>query len=231
MIRILIVEDDPMVAEFNKRFVEQVPGYQLQGVAADAKEACRILKVTTVDLILLDIYMPGIDGLELLRQLRKAGSCVDVIILSAASDSETIRQALLQGAVDYVIKPFEFERLQEALLRYQHAHKALAEERVKQEDLDRLFLGNGNEGGKGVLPKGLDRKTLRKVWTQVQQQPESFTTSELASLVGISRVSVRKYLEYLEQVQLVRLEINYGNVGRPTYYYSCVGKKGGDIHF
>lgn len=114
MIRVLIVEDDPMVAEFNKHYLEQIGGFALRGIAASVDEGLKLLEKKEIDLILLDIFMPGLSGLELLSQIRKMGKGVDVIVVSAAADSYSIKKALQYGAVDYLIKPFEFERFREA---------------------------------------------------------------------------------------------------------------------
>ena len=116
MINVLIVEDDPMVAEFNKRYLNQVEGFKLKAVARSFEEAIEVLKTKDIQLILLDIFMPGLSGLELLSQIRKTDSEVDVIIVSAACDIQTIKKALKYGAVDYLIKPFEFERFNSALI-------------------------------------------------------------------------------------------------------------------
>ena len=118
MTRILIVEDDPMVANLNSRLIQTMEGFELAGIASDAKEALSFLAENTVDLILLDIYMPGMNGLEMLSRVREMKCPVDVLVVSAARDSNSIQSALRNGAVDYLIKPFDFERLRQALQAY-----------------------------------------------------------------------------------------------------------------
>ena len=114
----MIVDDDPMVAEFNKRYVDLVAGFHVISVVHSAGDALTVLDSEQIDLILLDIFMPGMNGLELLINLRQVGKGVDVIVITAACDSNNIKKALQFGAVDYIIKPFEFERLNAALLAY-----------------------------------------------------------------------------------------------------------------
>lgn len=224
MIPVLIVEDDPMVAVFNQRYVEQIPGFRVAATARDGAEALSLLKTQEIRLILLDIYMPGMNGLEFLHACRTAGHPADVIVISAASDSASIRQALLQGAADYIIKPFAFSRFAAALTQYRESHKFLAgQEVLSQEELDARILYK--PAAESPIPKGLDRHTLENVCGAVRAMKGLFTTEELAQEVGISRVSARKYLEFLRQRDVLRLDVCYGSVGRPTYKYRCLDKQ------
>ena len=222
MRKVLIVEDDPMVALFNKRYLEQVPGFRLEAIANNANDALDILSKKPIDLILLDIYMPGMNGLELLSHIRQTGQGVDVIILSAACDSYSIKQGLLHGAIDYIIKPFEFTRLYTALIQYKERDVLLNDQKsMNQKELDECILHKENQV-QSELPKGLDRNTLRKIWLAIQEVNGPFTTEQLAKVVGISRVSARKYLDFLQKLQMIHLDICYGAVGRPTYKYHCI---------
>lgn len=224
MIKVLIVEDDPMVVKFNKYYLEQVGGFQLKAVAASADAAFKILELEPIDLILLDIYMPGIDGLELLSQLRKMDKNVDVIIVSAAKDSISIKKALQHGAVDYLIKPFEFERFNSALSSFKNREKFMnGQENISQEELDKHLHNNGHSSNIETLPKGLDRNTLKHVWDKILEiEDTAFSTEELAVLLGISRVSIRKYLNFLEEIEALRKEVIYGSLGRPIYKYTYI---------
>ncbi|HAK75050.1 MAG TPA: two-component system response regulator DcuR [Sporomusaceae bacterium] len=222
MIRVLIVEDDPMVAEFNRRYLEKVDGFVATAVARSAREALTLLESLEVDLILLDLFMPGMNGLELLAQIREQRKGVDVLIVTAACDSPSIKQALRNGAIDYLIKPFEFERLSAALADYRNQVLFMRNRAsVSQEELDRQILGKEQQE-QADLMKGLDRNTLKTVWDKIREiTGTAFTTEELANQVGISRVSMRKYLEFLKQIDVLQMEVIYGSVGRPVYKYRC----------
>lgn len=227
MINVLIVEDDPMVAEFNKRYLEQVEGFALKGIAASADEAVTILKREGIDLILLDIYMPGMSGLELLSQIRKIGEGIDIIVVSAASDSDSIKKALQYGAVDYLIKPFEFDRFREALATYR-GRATLMQDQVKlsQVDLDKQIFRKYDTSKPGELPKGLNRDTLKLVWEHILETgKEPFSTEEISQRVGISRVSMRKYLSFLDEIGVLETEVLYGSVGRPVYKHRRIPSK------
>ncbi|AFM01947.1 MULTISPECIES: response regulator [Desulfitobacterium] len=224
MIKALIIEDDPMVAELNRLYLEQVGGFQLVASAGSAAEAMKVLKKKKVDLILLDIFMPGINGLEFLTQLRKSEIESDVIIVSASTDSQSIRKALQHGAVDYLIKPFEYERFRDALNAYKKRELLMKnKEKLSQKDLDEQIFNKEEEEiveKKPDLPKGISRDTLKLVWDHILVTCDtSFTTEEMAQRVGISRVSMSKYISFLRGQEVLNTEISYGAVGRPVNYH------------
>ncbi|MBU8906424.1 response regulator [Desertibacillus haloalkaliphilus] len=224
MIHVLIVEDDPMVAEFNKLYLEQIEGFTFVSSVTTAKEALRLIEQKRIDLILLDIYMPSMNGLELLTEIRKLNKAIDVVIISAANDKGSIERALRNGAVDYLIKPFEFERFQQALTRYRNDKLKMAKhERFNQADLDHLIKQEGQPPSteQRTLPKGLTKHTLKAIWeTILEMKDRPFTTEELGHHVGISRVSIRKYLAFLNEIGVVDEENVYGSVGRPLNQYN-----------
>ncbi|MEK8212294.1 response regulator [Paenibacillus sp. FSL L8-0463] len=223
-IKVLIVEDDPMVAKFNRHYLEQVQGFEFAGWASSGDEAAKMLADREVDLILLDIYMPHTNGLQLLSSLREQGSMVDVIVISAASDNGSIRKALQYGAVDYLIKPFEFARFQAALSAYREDHLLMKHrEHLSQEQLDKLLRHSlGTEDDKaGTLPKGLAEGTLESIWNTIQRlERPVFSTEDITASAPLSRISVRKYLAFLTEAGVLEMEISYGAVGRPVYMYT-----------
>lgn len=223
-IKVLIVEDDPMVAKFNRHYLEQVQGFEFIGWASSGEEARRWLAECEVDLILLDIYMPHTSGLQLLSSLREQGSMVDIIVISAASDNGSIRKALQHGAVDYLIKPFEFARFQAALSAYREDYLLMKHrEHLSQEQLDKLLRHSmgAEEDKTGVLPKGLTEGTLESIWNIIQQLESAvFSTEDITLNAPISRISVRKYLAFLTEAGVLDMEISYGAVGRPVYMYT-----------
>lgn len=226
MIRVLIVEDDPMVAEFNRRYLAQIEGFVLADMVRSAADALLVLEKQEVDLILLDIFMPHMNGLDLLSQIRSIDSNVDVIVVSAACDNHTIQKALRYGVVDYLIKPFEFERFQAALSAYRDRLLFMrGQDSIKQAELDRKILLK-DQPQINELPKGIDRNTLKIVWEHIRDdEGRDFTTEEMARRVGVSRVSMRKYLAFLMALEILRREVTFGSIGRPMYKYRCINTK------
>jgi two-component system, CitB family, response regulator MalR len=224
VIKVLLVEDDPMVAELNRVYVERVGGFETIASVRSGAEAMEVLRKRTVDLILLDIFMAGQSGMDLMTEIRKLALDVDVIFVTAARDTKTIGKALKLGAVDYLIKPFEFERLQQALENYRETHRRMRDEHpVSQTELDKFLSRNSSEARTGnPLPKGLDRMTLDRILhalTTRSEETEWFTCDEISGCVGISRVSVRKYFEFLSGIRVLRMEPGYGGVGRPVHRF------------
>lgn len=222
MIKVMIVEDDPMVAEFNKCYLELVEGFTLKALVHTADEAFAVLDQIEIDLIMLDIFMPGMNGLDFLVNLRKQGKGVDVLVITAACDNNHIKKALRFGAVDYIIKPFQFERLNSALLAYKGLVDLMEQDVLKQVELDQCVLYK-EQPVSAKLPKGVDRNTLNVIWKKIEELGQSpFSTEEIANEIGVSRVSMRKYLEFLKQIGSLKLELIYGTVGRPIYQYRCI---------
>jgi len=224
MIKVLIVEDDPMVIKFNKYYLEQIEGFKLNGIARSANEAFEILKKEEIDLILLDVFMPVTSGLELLAEIRKMNENIDVIMVSAARDSASVKKALHYGAVDYLIKPFEFERFSSALNNYRNRGKLVNDkDDLSQEELDKHILYKKQNSDLIEFPKGLDKNTLKLSWERIiENKDKVFSTEELAKLVGVSRVSMRKYVSFLEEEGALKKKVVYGSIGRPIYKYKCI---------
>jgi two-component system, CitB family, response regulator MalR len=224
MIKVLIVEDDPMVAEFNKRYLKEMSGFHLSGIVHNVRDAREFLNKEQVNLILLDVYMPGATGLELLHFIREKEIAVDVILITAAADTEKIQTALRLGAVDYLIKPFEFERFSQALVQYKGKYAFFEKSQIfNQEELDeRILHSEQRPSGELIidLPKGLTSSTLQNIIDVIKSKEGSlFSTDDIAESTLISRVSVRKYLKYLTQLGVLEESLTYG-IGRPVYFYT-----------
>ncbi|MED5816278.1 response regulator [Mycolicibacterium sp. 050232] len=211
---VLVVDDDFMVAEIHRRFVDRVDGYRAVSVARNGTEALAAATELRPDLILLDVYLPDMTGLEVLRRLRAEGNRVGVIMVTAARELDTVRGALDGGAADYLVKPFEFDQLRAKLVAFAARAEALAAEGgADQSTIDNLFGG----GPVAALPKGLGAETGRLVMAAVRGAGE-VSAAECAELVGISRVSARRYLEYYLSTGALELRLQYG-AGRPARRY------------
>lgn len=223
MYGVLIIEDDPQVAQMTADFLAQ-SGYRVAGIAGGAEQALEYLRREKVQLILLDIYLPGISGLEILRRLRMEQSQAEAIIVSAAKDSAQIREAFRMGCVDYIIKPFTYARLSEALNKFQNRSALLKKNCLNQSEVDRLS-GEGCTVVKSetdALPKGIDRNTLQRICEELIERSNAFCVQDIAVALELSRVSVKKYLDFLVGERLLQKTYIYGSVGRPVNEYRFV---------
>lgn len=215
---VFIVEDDPMVLEVNKGFLEKMNGFELAGESTNGRNAYEKILVKKPNLILLDMFLPDMTGMELFLKLRADRIPSDIIMITAARDAQTVQEALRLGAIDYLIKPFRFDRFEKALLQYKNSTKKLANANsYKQEDIDQ-WLGIQHETTE--LPKGLNDLTMKQILDYLMTDRTPITSEQLAQNVGMARVTVRKYLDFLATKGSVHINLKYGTVGRPTKYYS-----------
>ena len=220
MIRTLVVDDDAMTASIHRSYVERVPGFEVVGEAHTGRRALEAVRELRPDLLLLDIYLPDMSGLDVLRTLREPGQPhVDVIAVTAAKDVATLRTAIHGGVIHYLVKPFFFDTLRERLEGYAALHGRL--ERLRepdQHDIDHVFSLLRSHGRHG-LPKGISAPTLETVVEALQRSEGEMTAVELAESTGISRGTARRYLEYLALTGAVELSLRYGTTGRPEHRY------------
>ncbi|SNT05664.1 response regulator [Rhodococcoides kyotonense] len=213
---VLVVDDDFMVAEVHRRFVDATPGFRVSRVVHSAADALAAVRDSTPDLVLLDVYLPDRSGLDALQQLRGEGSSVAVIVVTAARELDTVSRALHGGASDYLVKPFEYPQLVEKLDNFRRRARALADSgTVDQSLIDSLF---GAALPKVQLPKGLSPVTGRLILETVQSSGE-VSASECAESAGLSRVSVRRYLEHYASTGVLEVRLEYGRAGRPVHRY------------
>lgn len=219
-VKVLLIEDDPMVQEVNKEFIRSVKGFQVVAVASNGEEGIHLVKEVRPDLVFLDVFMPKKDGIRVLQEFRKQELETDVIVVSAAKDRETIKLMLQNGAMDYIIKPFKLNRIQRALERYLQYRMSLRESgAISQEQLDLLLYSERSKKIVSTLPKGLNKFTLDEITAYVKKQGEPRSAEEVASAIGIARVTARRYLDYLEKKGAIRLAVQYGGIGRPINRY------------
>ena len=222
MISVLVVDDDFMVARLHSSVVAREEGFEVAGIASTGKDALRAVEATRPDLVLLDIYLPDMTGLEVLLRLREGASeDLDVIVISAARDLDTLRTALRGGVFHYLVKPFEIESLQHRLREYAVHRAELAElTEVGQDDVDRVFRVGAVARGAGGLPKGISQETTDLVLQALEAADEDgLSATECAESTGLSRSSTRRYLEHLVAVGTAEMRPRYGAAGRPERRY------------
>lgn len=222
--KVIIIEDDPMVASINKQYVKRNHLLELTGIFSNGTDALKYLENHTVNLIILDMYMPVMDGQEFLRRLRTSDNPVDVIMVTAASDITSIRSLLSYGLVDYLVKPFEYSRFAMALEKFIQKQRLLEQNQdLSQQKLDEFLASTGfsRSNEKELLPsKGLQSKTLDSIRSYLNQHiGEGLTSEQIADEVGLSRVTIRRYMNYLIELKEVSSDVDYNTGGRPSIIY------------
>lgn len=218
---VLVVDDDYRVAAIHAAFVERVPGYVVVGKAHSAAEALKLARTLHPDLVLMDIYLPDGDGLDVVRSLLDEPDPPAVIVITAAREIATVRQAMQLGAMHYLVKPFGFAVLAERLTAYQKLRRHLLRlrDQPEQADVDELF-GMMRAPASLVRPdKGHSAPTLELVRNSVPTDDADVSAAEVAETVGISRATAQRYLTYLERHGVVKLQLRYGATGRPEHRY------------
>ncbi|MBR5264543.1 MAG: response regulator [Clostridia bacterium] len=218
--KVLIVEDDPMVSMINEQYVNRNKAFHVVGKCKDGKSALEYLEGNHVDLIVLDVYMPQMDGFETLRQIRKNKKPVDIIMVTAANDRASLEEALHLGVVDYLVKPFTYDRFRIALDKYVSHLAALKDlDTLNQKNID-FIIENAHKKSEELYPKGIQEKTLQTILGEIKKNPSKWMTGdEIADLVGLTGVTVRRYLNHLAEKGILLSEIDYVTGGRPCMRY------------
>jgi response regulator of citrate/malate metabolism len=219
VIRTLVVDDDFMVAKVHSGYVARTEGFEVVGVAHTGADALRLVRDLRPDLVLLDVYLPDVDGLTVLRDLRAAGGPdVDVIVITAATDVDTVRTAMRGGVLHYLIKPFEYAALRDQLVHFAALRRKLDRlHEAGQADVDLVFGARPRSAP--TLPKGLTTQTARLVEQVLRDAPDGVSATECAEATTLSRVSARRYLEHFVAEGKAEVRLRYGGTGRPERGY------------
>jgi len=221
MIDVVIIEDDPMVSMITEKIINSVGEFRVVKTFKEGKPAIKYLEKNHVELIILDMFLPDTNGLVTLETIRKKKIGVEVIFLTASNNTAEIERAFKLGAIDYLIKPFDFNRLKDSLGRYLNKKSNISgKEVLSQGEVDKLFLRNKT---KGSSVKGISEKTLKKIMdVLLLDSSKEWSSKEISDILNTSTVTVKKYLDYLMELGRVENSIYYGSVGRPEYKYKVI---------
>ena len=200
MKNVLIVEDDPMVAMINEEYLSSFQNIKVLGRTFTEKDTLDFLTTHKVDLIILDVFLGEENGIEILKKIRTLGYTTDVIMITSANGGEDIKKAFSFGCIDYLIKPFDFERLKISIDKIFTRDEILNKSKVKQDSIDNIHSTPSSLN----LPKGL------------------IGIKDICQITDISNVTIKKYLDYLENIKYITSFTNYGNIGRPLYLYKKI---------
>ncbi|MGG0668897.1 response regulator [Lederbergia citrisecunda] len=226
-IQVLIVEDDFRIADINRQFVSRVEGFVVAETLKTGEDALTYLRSARnlPQLILLDVYIPDVQGLNLFWTLRNEFTEIDVIMMTAAKEVETIAETLRGGIFDYIVKPVDFDRFERTLVSFRNKKQLLTTKtELKQEEIDLLtglqISSPTNVTDDERLPKGIDQLTLEKIKVILHESDESgIAALDAGKKVGVSRSTARRYLEYLVSINEADAQLKYGDIGRPERKY------------
>ena len=216
--KILIIEDDPMVAMIHKEYFKRKEISNDLNHVSTLEEAKEFLANSDTDLIILDNYLADGQGIEFLPKLKG----YPIIMITAANDVQTVEAALTNGVVDYLVKPFTYERFSQAIDKVQDYMKLLSKEKINQDLIDDYLNSGRVEEEEDSLPKGLSRITLKKVLENIKEQETGFTSQQVADALDISRITIRKYLNHLVNINVLSEDAEYYTSGRPVSVFTVV---------
>ncbi len=223
MTHTVIVEDDPMVAQINRQYILQMENCCVDGIFSNGQDALDFFRTNTINLAILDIYMPGINGTSLLRKMRAEGIKCAVIIITAATEMTTVHDALRLGVIDYLIKPYTFARFKDAIQKYNIRMNIISSTKKADQSVVDQLLHNSLSDSTNDLIKGLNHKTLEFILTYLQNHAaEKHTCESLSNDSNLSKVTIRRYLNYLIENGQVISSIDYETGGRPRVLYHLV---------
>ena len=223
MIRTLVVDDDFRVAAIHAAYVNKVDGFEVIAEAHTAADAVDAVDRLRPDLMLLDLYLPDEHGLKLVARLRDGHPPVDVIVITAAKDADSVRVAMQSGALHYLLKPFSFPVLRDKLLSYAQMRTRLSAVReADQRTVDRVF-GALRAPDQLAGAKGRSVHTLEAVEQLLMETADDLSAAEVAERTGMSRATAQRYLSHLHEVGRVDIRLRYGSGGRPEHGYRWSG--------
>ncbi|MBU1393063.1 MAG: response regulator [Gammaproteobacteria bacterium] len=222
---VIIVEDEVEVAHLVAQYLFSTNRYKVIGMASDINTARSLLGAITPDLLLLDVYLPDGNGLNLLAELRSQGSRSEVVLLTAAKEVQILEKAMQLGVFDFLVKPVLLSRLDQALGRFESRQlKLSATEELTQSVVDAFMeVPTGATKAATRLPKGVDQLTLQKIREVFDAKPQDKLTAQMVGeKLGVSRSTARRYLEFLLECNELAADQSYGSIGRPERCYHRV---------
>jgi DNA-binding NarL/FixJ family response regulator len=189
---ILIVDDHPITREALSSLL-RAHGFDIVGVAADGSEAIREAARLRPDLVLLDLTMPGMDGLSALPHLRAAAPECEVVVLTASGTEENLLDAIRAGAAGYLLKTEPAERIAAFLDGVANGEAALSG-RVARRLLEQVREGNGRSTG---VPDRIASVLSAREVEVLLLLDEHLGTDQIAKRLFISEHTVRSHVKSL----------------------------------
>jgi DNA-binding NarL/FixJ family response regulator len=188
-ITIILADDHPAVRAGIRQFIERTPGFQVIAEADDGKAALDLVRRYTPDVGVVDLQMPGLTGLDVISQARKAGLPTRFIVLTAYDDDPYIFAAMRSGAKGYLLKTAGPDELARAI-RLVHAGHSALDPAVTEKMMDQMALGGNASGAALNEPERLSEREL-----EVLRLAATGRTNRAIGLdLGISERTVHSHL-------------------------------------
>lgn len=214
------MEDELLLAEMHSEYIKAYPACEKVWLAGNLAEARKMIEYMKPDLILLDNYLPDGKGIDLVHELIQERNNADIVFTTAASDMDTVSEAIRLGVFDYLVKPIAYERLGQTLDRYIQRKSVVQDNsKTNQSKIDDMFNTYARGESKEELPTGIDIITLEKILALFTEPDVQYTAESIAETIKLSRTTARRYLEYCLAKGKIEAEIEYGKVGRPQRIY------------
>lgn len=219
MYKVLIVEDDPMVSMINEQYVNRNKQFSIVNSCRNGQDAIEFLEKNKVDLVILDVYMPYMNGIETLKKIREKKIDTEVIMVTAANDTATLEDTMHLGVLDFLIKPFAYERFQVSLEKFAAKVESLKEKTIVDQSFIDKYISNSSKPSDKEYPKGIQEKTLVLLRKFFEENKGWQTGDSIAEKVSLSSVTIRHYMNYMEENNEIEESINYETGGRPSVLY------------
>ena len=230
----IIVEDDLMVCAILEKQLGRFSQLQLCGNFRCCSDALTYLTEDPegAQLVVLDYYMPGMNGIEFLAELRKTNIDVQVIMITSAGDYSVIRSAMCHGICDYVLKPFNSARLEKAIGRFETTMRLIKTTHVwTQDKVDTLLSPHKHYNVEPVNESGvpspgkINKTTLENVRAYMRLNAgKKMPLVEISEGLTLSTVTSRRYLKYMNSLGEINITLDCKTGGRPSEIFEYIGE-------
>ncbi|SUD48148.1 Transcriptional regulatory protein CitT [Nocardia otitidiscaviarum] len=215
-VNVLVVDDDFRVANLHSGIVTALPGFTVGATATTLAAARAAIAAHSFDLALVDVYLPDGSGIDLVREIH-----FDAMVLTAATEAETVRAALSAGALGYLVKPFDHTALAARLAGYARYRRILSATEVTAREVDAAL--EALRPTPPTAPAAAASSTTRElVLDAVRVAASPLSAAEVSTVTGVSRATAQRYLALLVASGEVRMQLRYGSTGRPEQEYIAI---------
>jgi len=201
--KILAVDDEKDIL-FTLEAVAEAAGFNITTTSLGTK-ALKYIKTEKFDLLMIDYHMPDINGLKLVKEIRKINKSIPVLVLTVDESLDLAEKFLNAGADDFANKPI---RTADLISRI-NLH-------LNYNDSKYYFPDNINRLD---IPKGMSLKTLKIIYNYLNEIQSPKTIQEISNKTNLAYQTVHRYLNFLDEQNIARVELDYGKVGRPIHKY------------